>query len=421
MPFFSATQIHVETVEAQSIGAGLRPVGIREDVEAGPRLRTSVEDKIAVVYEPGVEVEGSTKWSESVIGDDEHGGVCVRGLKCFAEHGVHLDVVILDDMAVFDSELRTGGRRFLVDGAPEHMARQIDAGEIVEEEARAEASQFMQEEVTLIFKHEMRLLEVLVVVEGAGGEGLGIFGDTLGVEGAHVADEFTRVVLRGGEGQRGIGRVDVDRRDVQLELRAGLLQVEAADAGNAFHAGNKSKSDADPRAPLAGCQNELLALDGETHYGLVGVPVDSERYGQLRVTPAKGIWRSVELRLDTIIRGLYRIDHAAAHGAGSESGIVRIERESAVASKEVGRAQAGEGLASLGNGREIVGHTENDDGNIPLVKVLPESLSVAQQLYLSLGYGDDPAADPQVVLGRLNLRTGEEGCERGGVAMDEIE
>ena len=80
-------------------------------------------------------------------------------------------------------------------------------------------------------------------------------------------------------------------------------------------------------------------------------------------------------------------------------GVVRIERESAVASKEVGRAQAGEGLASLGNGREIVGHTENDDGNIPLVKVLPESLSVAQQLYLSLGYGDDPAADPQVVLG----------------------
>ena len=72
----------------------------------------------------------------------------------------------------------------------------------------------------------MGLLQIFLIVKNAGGQRLGVFGDALSVVFADLFREIAREAGRRGDGQRGIFRIDIDGRDVELKSRMRLLQIK---------------------------------------------------------------------------------------------------------------------------------------------------------------------------------------------------
>src|SRR6267142_6350562 len=108
----------------------------------------------------------------------------------------------------------------------------------------------MLEEAPLLLEHHARLHQVFVVTQKSAGEGLGVLRDSLRIEVAQLARELTRIFFGSRKRQCRIRRVDVDRSYVELELGPDLLQIEAADPGDAFHAGDEFERQRYPGAPF---------------------------------------------------------------------------------------------------------------------------------------------------------------------------
>ena len=100
----------------------------------------------------------------------------------------------------------------------------------------------MVEEGQALLEDQLGLLDVLLVVEDAVVEGLGVAGQALGPERADVAGDLGAEALRVGHRGGLVLGVDVDRRGVELEVGAHLLDEEAHDAGTDPIIGSRSNS-----------------------------------------------------------------------------------------------------------------------------------------------------------------------------------
>ena len=113
------------------------------------------------------------------------------------------------------------------EGIPEHVRDLIRRAHVVEEQAARE----LVEDVAVLGEHllasDRRLLEELLTGEDLTLERLGVLGHPLGVVPAARRGELLGVVRRVRDWHRGVHRVEVDRADVELELRLQLLEVEA--------------------------------------------------------------------------------------------------------------------------------------------------------------------------------------------------
>src|SRR5882762_66349 len=198
----------------------------------------------------------------------------------------------------------------------------------------------MIEETPLLLEHHARLYQVLVVSQQTACEGFGVLRDSLGIEIAELAREFTRIFFGSGKRQCRIRRVDVDRSHVELELRPDLLQIKAADPGDAFQARDELERQRYPGAPFALAKNELVVLNRESRGRLGRVAINGKRNDQFGVFLAKRVYGSVEVRFNVVTRNLDRVDRATIHRARREYRVVRMEGECAVPAEQVWRAHS---------------------------------------------------------------------------------
>src|ERR1700682_132169 len=137
----------------------------------------------------------------------------------------------------------------------------------------------MLEEPLLLFENKVCLFQVLIVVQQSAGEGLSVLRDSLGIEVSEVARKFPRIISGSGNGQSRMGRVDVNRRDVELELGSYLFQIEPTDPAGAFQAWDELERQRYPGAPFVLTQNELLALNGKSGDTLGRIAINNKRNG----------------------------------------------------------------------------------------------------------------------------------------------
>jgi hypothetical protein len=183
--------------------------------------------------------------------------------------------------------LRVGG----VHVAPQHVGVLVGGGDVEVEQAGVEARPLVLEQLHPLGEDQLGLAHVLLVVEHVVVERLGVGRQPLGPEGPDVAHDLGAEV--GGVGDRPglVGGVDVDRRDVQLEVRPYLLDQESDDAGHLADHRQQVERHLDPRRVLAPLEQQRPALDVEPHHVVaVGVQVDRERrLGRVGVGIPRGL------------------------------------------------------------------------------------------------------------------------------------
>ena len=185
-----------------------------------------------------------------------------------------------------------------VDQAPQHVRIEVEAGKIKEEHAGAELGKLGIENPAMLRQHGAGLLQKFFVVENSGGAGLGIFGNSLGIELADFFRELARVTLRSGNRQRRISRINVDRRDVQLKPRVRLLEIKAADALDVADKRNQLKLYVDPVAPFAFAQYEFLILHRESCDRFQRIDGHGKRFKRGRRALAESVVGSDQIRRD---------------------------------------------------------------------------------------------------------------------------
>ena len=96
--------------------------------------------------------------------------------------------------------------------APQHVRVLVGGGDVEVEQPLGEPRPLVVEQTHPLVEHELRLLDVLLVVDDPVVEGLGVAGQALGPEGADVAHDLGAEI--GGVGDRAglVRRVDVDRQ-----------------------------------------------------------------------------------------------------------------------------------------------------------------------------------------------------------------
>ncbi len=124
--------------------------------------------------------------------------------------------------------------------------------------------------------HE-RLLVDSLLVEGPRG-----LGPPQRAIGADPVEQLARQRLGGGHRRGRVGRVPVDRRDVELQVRAGLDQHQLRHAVDA-HQRIGREVEIDPLAPLALGQVHRLARDLDVGRAGLAVPRDRNRHPQFFV------------------------------------------------------------------------------------------------------------------------------------------
>ena len=133
-----------------------------------------------------------------MVREHQHGGVIVQRAADFAQHLIDLLIKLGQRRTVLGGQRSVVFRMLRIDQPPEHVRIQIEAGKIKEEQAGVEFGKLGVENLAMFRQHCARLLQIFLVVEHAGGEGLGVFGNALGVELAYFFRELARITLRSG-------------------------------------------------------------------------------------------------------------------------------------------------------------------------------------------------------------------------------
>ena len=204
-------------------------------VAAGlPRSRrVLLEGEVAVVAEPGVEVDPPPEGAEAVVGDHQEGGLAVvDALHDPAHQVVHVPVHRRQDVREVGQAAALVGGMPRVQGAEEHVLHPVGPVEDADQQALAGAVQAVEEHPLALLVEGARLLQEGLLVEDPGVEGLRVLGEAEGAVLAEAAAQVGGVRGRVGQGQAGPVGIDLDRREVELQ-RLGRGQQEAADAAHA--------------------------------------------------------------------------------------------------------------------------------------------------------------------------------------------
>ena len=158
---------------------------------------------------------------------------------------------------------------------PEHVRLEVAAGEVEEEQAVLVVVDGVVQQREPLLEHHAGLPGILVVGEDAVLPGRVVLLKAGGGERPQPSRDVLNERLRLGDLLRGGGRVHVDRRDVEPEVRRDFLEVEAADPVDALARQElgveRVKSIVVQRLHWPGLQDDLPALDLD--HGRVGLAV----------------------------------------------------------------------------------------------------------------------------------------------------
>ena len=158
-----------------------------------------------------------------MVGQDHEQIVRAKPFQRTSDDRIHLDVQILDHGSV-----RCIGRGVVrgmlrIHRAPHHVRHQIDIAEVVEEDTVGELSEDVRILPLHVIGGQPRLLQELGCRQHAGLECFGVLGHALRVEAAGGTREIRGVGLRFRDRQRRRKRIEIERTDVQHEIRIELL------------------------------------------------------------------------------------------------------------------------------------------------------------------------------------------------------
>src|SRR5262249_14831318 len=181
-------------------------------------------------------------------------------------------------------------RGVLVAVPPEHVRLKVAAGEVEEEQAVVVVLERVVPESKPPVEDQVRLPQILRVVENAVAPRLGVFLETGRVGPADARGDITRERLWLGDRRGGRRRIDVDRTDIEAERRLHLLQIEATHAADVL-VGDKPgrlhlEVERDPAAPLTGSQRNAFALNLDDGGAGLAIAVDQE-VDAYRLRPAQ--------------------------------------------------------------------------------------------------------------------------------------
>src|SRR5689334_5490076 len=188
----AAGQVEVERVEPDAVGARLRPVDVRQIAPL-----TGLQHEVALVQEPGVQVDLASPALEAVVAHHDQPRVAPHVLADVADHRVHAQVDVLEHLApgaalaMRPGLVRAGGEALVVERvlavavAPHHVAAQVDAREVEEQEAalrvRVPARERVVEQAHALVVHQPRLIHELRVAQRLVLERVDVLGHALGV------------------------------------------------------------------------------------------------------------------------------------------------------------------------------------------------------------------------------------------------
>ena len=158
-----------------------------------------------------------------MIGHDDEEILGPKTRRRFSDDPVDFDVQIFHDRSV--GEICGGERRVPgIHGAPHHVRYLIDVAKVVEQKPIVEPIEDVSILTQVLIPGNPRLREKLVWRENAGLQAFRVFWHALRVKAAGGAGQFGRIVGRRRDRQRRFHRVEIDRADIQLEIRVERLR-----------------------------------------------------------------------------------------------------------------------------------------------------------------------------------------------------
>ncbi len=361
--------------------------------------------------QPRIDVEGAAEGVEAVVGEDDEERVGIGGFEGLCEQRVVAFVFVFDLAFVVASEIGIVQRMRFIAEAPEHVLHAVGSIEDDEEEAFAEAGEFVEHHAFAFSEDEITLLEVRGFVNAAVIERSVVFGHAeRGIE-AECFGEFLGHFVRPRNGEHGRGRVVVRRRNVEFDVRFELAEIDADHAGDRLQHG-ELEFDAEPRAPIAERDFDFFgrAIGVEDDFFLGAAGFDADLVSDVGGGIGAGLARADEVSGEGIAGG--QVDDLLAffHLDGA---VLRVEGAGALAAAQIGNADAAED-ASV---RDFVGregaraahHAAWDAGG---GESLPEGNAAALI--------DNARRGKHVLAGRETIER-VFGVIRFGIARDEIE
>ena len=193
------------------------PVDVREPVAAGGLRRIEVQQPCCV--QPGVQVDAAPEALEAVVGDHHE---VSRGpsMRCTRPTISSAALVHLQDrVAILLGVAAAVGRMLAVEVAEEHVLQAVGAVEHADDRAVARLLERVEEHALALRVMIERLLQERLLVDHALVQRPGVLGEAERRELAQQLRQVDRVDPRPGDRQRRLARIDVDRRDVQVEVR----------------------------------------------------------------------------------------------------------------------------------------------------------------------------------------------------------
>src|ERR1700737_2175202 len=99
----ASAQIQVQPIQAEAVGAGAAPVHIGKGLGL-VRTRLALESDVAVVKQPGIEVERAIVGRESVVGEDQESSAIIQSLQYLPQHLIDLLVKLRQRRAELGDE-----------------------------------------------------------------------------------------------------------------------------------------------------------------------------------------------------------------------------------------------------------------------------------------------------------------------------
>ena len=234
------------------------------------------------------------------------------------------------------------------------------------------------------FSSRLSLLDIPLVVNHPVVEGLRIAGQSLGPKRTHRARQLHAQLLRIRDWHRLFFRVDVDRSDIQAEVRVSFAQIEPRDARDAAEHRQHFETHFHPVAILTFSEHDPPAGDIDPNHILRGIDVHCEwRSRVVDKWIGAGIFgfpqridRPVEVSLDTVIADRDVNDVAAAQVVVFFLRIAGEVVEHAKGIDQVGSAHAAYGPGRRFLDRKIRRNFDHARGDALLGQVRPEGPSV---------------------------------------------
>ena len=225
-----------------------------------------------------------------------------------------------------------------IETAPEHVAHAIGLHEDCDHQLAIFLPEGVEQHRLVLAQGRCHHFEEGFITDPLLVEGPGLLGHPDGVIKADSPCKLGSVVRGRRDRHRRGARIELDRRDVELQLREGLDQIESHQPAHA-HDPREGELRRQPVAPARGGKLYLVLAERDPR-PIAADLLDRERDREGDRFLVEGMLWPLQRRIDPASGGLYRHDPAA--GALCLGALGGVEGKGALGAQQIGHAHAGE-------------------------------------------------------------------------------